>query len=593
MFGFLAFVYRNLCIFLCNVDRADAAKFIALCFVGIVVAFFEVVSIAVLLPILDMLFSDDGVYIRYLTEVFGSFHKGDRRALFVSAVALFIVFTLLAAVTKVLHLYLTNLMGYSLGGKLAVKVYHRILSSDFLTFQRLAKSDILSTLVYRSYSITSGFIIPVSAGCASFSLLLGMAILAFITLPSSALLIAVFAVGVYVTVAIKIAKTIDGLSKQINEGAGRTINEVNEGIGNIKSIILGDLQDMYTSKYQREETLYRTAKFVSQMYTSIPRPLIEALVLVLAALLLLYLVDIGIVVEEMVPVLALMAVTFQKSLPHIQAVFSNINIIRSEADSVGELSSFLIDDNSAFEPHQPLLVGTAVAVPDLQADVRMRDVIFTFSEQPAWQLEIGDLTLKKGGKYAVTGASGSGKTTLVDLLIGMYQPHSGEILVDEVLLGPSNIVGWRHQIAYVPQDIYLSGGSALEMISALSPGDKINWTWLEEAVRFAALDFVLEDGKLSEQKLNADLGEDGKRLSGGQRVRMAIARAVYQRKRFLVLDEATASLDEENAQRIINNLLEMDRDYTVIFVTHTHLSLTRFDGVVKVKNGIACLSKAP
>ena len=578
----MATISENLRCLLENSDKSDVTKFFLLIVISVLASGLEVVSVGALLPVLNVLFVENSEVFYFKFFDFG-LDKTNSNTAVILVISIFVCITLLSTVVKVLHIYLTNLFTFKLGGKIAIKIYNKILKMDYLEFQTYSQSDVLSTLVYRSYSLTSGFLNPLVIIFSSLCLLIGMLILVVLNLRAEIISIAIFAGLIYLMIALGIAKKMTKLSAEINDGATKTLHEVNEGLGNIKSIILADSQSYYVGKYNKEETRYRHAKFLVQMYSALPRNLVEAAVLVLTALLLLVLTINGVIIDSMVPSLGVMAITFQKSLPHLQAVFGNVNILRSERDSVTALIGIF---GKSLKKRASAITANANEnpIPLMQKGVKLKNVVFNYPNRRETRVTIDSLTIEKGKKYAVIGASGSGKTTFLDLIIGLIPLEKGQMTVDGVEVDDQNISQWRNQIAYVPQTLFLASGSVLDNICA-SPSDQIlERKKLKDAVRFASFDFVLENDKLDETKLNLDLGENAKRLSGGQRIRLAIVKAIYQGQRVLVFDEATGALDRETAQRIVRNITKLSEDYTVVFATHSHEGLELFDKVITIEN---------
>ena len=173
------------------------------------------------------------------------------------------------------------------------------------------------------------------------------------------------------------------------------------------------------------------------------------------------------------------------------------------------------------------------------------------------------LTLLSNRFYILNGPSGSGKTTLVDSLVGMLKPSSGQILIDGLSLDDIDLRSWREKIGYVPQDPFLFNDSVASNIAMFD--NDISEDDIRSALRLAEADaFVdaLPDG------LQTTAGDRGMRFSGGQRQRLAIARALVRRPRILILDEATSALDPENERAIGETLQRLAENLTIVAITH-------------------------
>ena len=190
------------------------------------------------------------------------------------------------------------------------------------------------------------------------------------------------------------------------------------------------------------------------------------------------------------------------------------------------------------------------------------------------------LTIKKGERIGIRGASGAGKTTLFNLLLGLFAPQAGTIIIDGTPLTKDLLPDWHDLTGYVPQDVYIMDGTITENIALGCTPETVDRKRIEEISEIVRLhDFIasLPDG------LDTLLGENGCRLSGGQRQRMGIARALYKQAEVLFFDEATSSLDtatETEIAEAIRELWDTRRELTLILITHRESLLAFCDRII-------------
>ena len=210
-------------------------------------------------------------------------------------------------------------------------------------------------------------------------------------------------------------------------------------------------------------------------------------------------------------------------------------------------------------------------------DISFRDVSFSYGEQPV--LKHIRLTLEKGKKYALTGNSGSGKSTLLKLLMQYYPTYEGQILIDGTELKEYGC--FFKQCAYVGQEVFLLNDTIEHNICLYQEPDKER---LAYAIRESGLETVL---KRTDKGVQAMTGENGSNFSGGERQRIAIARALYHNKKILLFDEATSALDSDMAEKIENLILNL-KDVTCLFVSHklSASCVKRYDGIIRMSAGI-------
>ncbi len=217
----------------------------------------------------------------------------------------------------------------------------------------------------------------------------------------------------------------------------------------------------------------------------------------------------------------------------------------------------------------------------LHGGIRFDHVSFHYPSRPDMQV-LTDLnvTIEPDTLVALVGPSGAGKSTFVSLLLRLYDPVAGEICFDEKQSHAIPISALRSQMAIVPQDIFLFGGTIRENIEYGRPGSSENM--VEAAARKAnAWDFISKfpDG------MNTLVGERGTQLSGGQRQRIAIARAVLKDPKILILDEATSSLDSESERLVQDALEKLMKGRTSIVIAHRLSTIRQADHILVLNNG--------
>jgi ATP-binding cassette subfamily C protein len=218
--------------------------------------------------------------------------------------------------------------------------------------------------------------------------------------------------------------------------------------------------------------------------------------------------------------------------------------------------------------------------PTLQQGISLRHVSFNYDKKSIFQ----DMSIEipVNSFTSITGPSGAGKSTLLDLLCGLAEPQSGEILIDGISLHEIDLHHWRRMIGYVSQDTILLHDTILSNILIGAPD--LTQADAEQALQQAgAWDFVcnLPEGLLTV------VGERGGLLSGGQRQRIAIARALAHRPLFLLLDEPTSALDPDSEKIICETLQRLAQSLTIIAVSHQPAVINAADRIFTLSKGKA------
>lgn len=209
--------------------------------------------------------------------------------------------------------------------------------------------------------------------------------------------------------------------------------------------------------------------------------------------------------------------------------------------------------------------------------INLINVSFKYQDEHRYVFQNINLKINKGDIIKLEGLTGSGKTTLIKLIVGMYKPTSGKILIDDNLLVDSNLV-----FGLVSQNIVLLNDTIKKNIAFGIDEDKINDELLQLCISKSSLADTIKN--LTEKE-NTNIGELGYKLSGGQKQRLAIARALYLNAQILVFDEATSALDSETENKIIYNLFSQKiLNQTVIFITHKKNIPINFNRILRVEN---------
>lgn len=215
------------------------------------------------------------------------------------------------------------------------------------------------------------------------------------------------------------------------------------------------------------------------------------------------------------------------------------------------------------------------------AEIVMENVTLTYPGKKEPAIEDLSLTIPAGSSIAIVGPSGAGKTTVIDVLLGVLNPDSGKVLISGIppVLA---VAKWPGAASYVPQDVVISAGTIRENIALGYPIAEATDELVLGALKVAHLDgFVsgLPNG------IDTQVGERGARISGGQRQRLGIARAMFTRPHLLVLDEATSSLDGETEANISDAIHALRGSTTVVIIAHRLSTIRNADRVVYLSEG--------
>jgi ABC-type multidrug transport system fused ATPase/permease subunit len=347
-------------------------------------------------------------------------------------------------------------------------------------------------------------------------------------------------------------------------------------LGGIRDVLLDGTQTVYCDIYRQADHPLRHAQGSNVFIGGSPRPVMEALGMVLIAALAYALSRQVGGIATALPVLGALALGAQRLLPALQQIYSAWAAIAGNHASLADIIALL---------DQPLpaeLLKPAPAPLSFQDSIRFDAVRFRYSNDGPWVLDGLNLTIPKGARVGFVGSTGSGKSTTLDLLMGLLIPTEGEILVDAQPISVNRFRALQQSIAHVPQSIYLADTTLAENIAFGVPPDTIDLDRVQQAARQAQIADFIES---SPDGYQAYVGERGIRLSGGQRQRIGIARALYKQASVLVFDEATSALDNTTEKSVMDAIKGLSSDLTILLIAHRLTTIRRCDTIVELEHG--------
>jgi ATP-binding cassette subfamily B protein RaxB len=220
----------------------------------------------------------------------------------------------------------------------------------------------------------------------------------------------------------------------------------------------------------------------------------------------------------------------------------------------------------------------AAARQEIPARIELKDVSFRYSDAEPPVLHGVNLVIEPGESVAISGPSGCGKTTLLKIILGIHEPQEGEVRVAGVPLAHLGLRAWREMIGTVMQEDQLFAGSIVDNISFFDSHADIEW--VQECARMAAVHEEIEAMPMAYHTLIGDMGTS---ISGGQKQRLLLARALYKRPRILLLDEATSALDVDR-ERLVNQAVRQ-LEVTRVIVAHRPETIASASRVIVLQDG--------
>lgn len=379
--------------------------------------------------------------------------------------------------------------------------------------------------------------------------------------------------------------------KRANQARGEIIRTVHEGLGALKELKVLMKEAWFTGRFKREAKAFSElqARYTMIMYSN--QPLMETFAVLGMLLIALFLHLRGAGSEQMVALLTVYAAALVRMLPAIREIFrdlNNLSYYSYSVDPIYEDMERLRECKSVTEQRAGSDALSNRTASDYRKDeeradtgdhtLRFSDVTFRYPGSDLNVLKQVDFSIKKGELIGISGATGAGKTTLIDLLLGLLKPDGGIITIHGREL-QEYLSQKSEQIGYIPQFIFLMDDTLKRNIALGIPDEQIDENKLWRAVELAQLKEVVN---ALPEGLETKTGENGVRFSGGQRQRIGIARALYHQPSLLIMDEATSALDSETEMEIINSVVQLKGELTILMITHRIASMEKCDRIFEI-----------
>ena len=367
-------------------------------------------------------------------------------------------------------------------------------------------------------------------------------------------------------------------SQQARQASLEAIQESNE-------ICAMNRQKYFTDEYLRCMVKYDRSCATAAVGSSAPNNILEAMCVVgLVSAIAIKAIASGGAGMQITEIAAFALGAF-RILPYIGSILGSINTITYNAPGL-VVAYETLRETHELEIRQPSVKNNEkYANAKLQEEIRLSNITFAYAVEKGNVLEGLDIIIKKGKSIGLIGASGAGKTTLSDLILGLYSPQSGKITMDGTDIEEIGD-NWHRITGYVPQSVYLSDASIRRNVAFGIEEDKIDDDKVWKALEMAQLKPFVEELK---EGLDTRVGEWGVKFSGGQRQRVAIARALYSDPDVLIMDEATAALDNETEKAVMESIEALQGLKTLVIVAHRLTTVKKCDEIYEIIGGKAVL----
>jgi ABC-type transport system involved in cytochrome bd biosynthesis fused ATPase/permease subunit len=349
---------------------------------------------------------------------------------------------------------------------------------------------------------------------------------------------------------------------------------LNKLVKNFQEIKIFNIFNYFITKFKlTENSINRIYKFTSFISNS-TKPILE-IILVLLFLLFYFLIEKLYNLQlSHFPLFAVFIFGCYKLAPSFNSIYTSINDISFNKDALNKINDEIKNFNYKNSENNKLKED----IENINS-IKFKNISFRYPSSSIEAIKDISIDLNKNNIYLIKGVSGSGKTTLLNILMGLLKPNAGKILINEIIIDIFENPNWFKKVAYVPQKINVLSENIKINISLEFDENKIDIDKIIKALKAVNLYDQFKN------RLNEQLNEDGKSISGGQIQRLGLVRALYKESEVIIFDEPTANLDKDNEEQIMDLIYKLKNNRIIILVSHKDIDLKNVDKTFYLLNG--------
>ncbi|MEH7605052.1 ABC transporter ATP-binding protein [Priestia megaterium] len=452
---------------------------------------------------------------------------------------------------------------------LRIEIYSLLLHSKWALFLKKRKSTLINLLTSELARVIGGINFALQLLSNTIFMIIQLAIALWLSVKMT-LFIVLFGLilGYLSRKFVQKSRHLGRRTSQLGEDYMAGITDQLSGIKDIKSNKLEysyiDWLRSLTSRMNAEQVEYVKLKSSSQLVYKVSAALLVAVFIFISVK----------AFHAQGEQLLLIILIFSRLWPRFIAIQSNFEQIAATLPACQAVKKLIEDCSKEQEFKQ-----TDALSPITETQIECKDVYFRYKKDSYTLKEI-NLTILPNQMTAIVGPSGAGKSTLIDLLMGLNSPERGEVLVNGHPLKDELLLSLRQAISYVPQDSFLFNTTVRENLLTVNAQASERELW--EALEFAMADQFV--GNLP-RGLDTVIGDRGMKISGGERQRLVLARAILKKPTLLILDEATSALDTNNENKIKESIDRLKGKVTIVVVAHRLSTIQAADQVLVLEEG--------
>ena len=565
-------------------DKKEKIFFSIIILFSIIQALLELIGIAAVIPFVTYLLKPDSISnIEFLSKYINLKEISLKQ----NIISIFCLLLFLIFLIKNLTIIYTNKLSYkfiySIRSKLYKDILKKILHQDYLFFVQKGMSKIFNVTFSEVNNYAANIIRPIiniiTEFLISFTIILLIIASGFI----NELILIIPIIIVAALILKRINKSIKDWSKT------RIFN--NENIFNLNfSLVNGIKEILIYGKIKKILDNFNTSlnslekiDAGNAMVVTIPKVLLEQFIILVFISIILSMHYVGKGSDSIIITLSFYLAASYRLVPSINKIFVSYQQIKFGKPSLPLINEYynlenknIFNDDTNYKNNKTSYNKTV-----FNKEIKLQNISFSFSNNNRI-LDNLNFSINKFNLIGISGESGSGKSTLVNIITRLIKPDNGSLLLDgKKMEGLQDLRNYQNLFNITSQDTFLLNGSIKENI-IFGNDTGISLEKIRDSVKFARLEKMIDE---LPNGIDTDIGLTFKKLSSGQKQRIAIARAYYLDKQIIIFDEATNALDEENEKIIMENICKLKLKKTIIIISHNLKNLSKCDVIYTLKKG--------
>jgi ABC-type multidrug transport system fused ATPase/permease subunit len=544
----------------------------------LVMGFIELLGVGSIGPFISVVSNPEIIHSNvYLDKAYTLFNfSSDTDFIIASGVAVIVIIALsnicLSSINFLIYFYSAKRRH-----SLAMNLLEKYLRQPYIFYLNINTSDLSKNILGDVQTFVSNILISLLQVISSSIISLAIIILLVIINPFLALILSFFLGLSYVSIFSIVRKFLAKKGKDRAFQHSLKYKYISEIFGGIKDIKILGKEKIFLNFFSGPSKKFAMNDAISEVVNDFPKYLLETIAMggMIAAIIVM--IQTGSKIDEFLPILTVYAFGAYRLLPTLQRIFRAIANIKYHSPIIENLYKdyIVLPNGNELRDDVPKM--------DFFNNIRLENIKFSYPNTQNDIIKNQSITIESNTSIALVGSTGCGKTTFVDIILGLLQPETGKLFVDNIEINDINRQSWKKNLGYVPQSIYLTDDTIRNNIAFGIAPEKINDEAIIKAANLANIhDFVVND--LAEG-YETVIGERGIRLSGGQRQRIGIARAVYHDPSVLILDEATSALDGLTENAIMDAIRNLSHKKTIIMIAHRITTVKNCDIIYFMEKG--------